>query len=214
MNRVLIFSVLWPGSQERERDKSSTPSNIGFTLLELLVVIGIIAVLSTIAMAALNTARAKARDTIRIHELRQVRDALDQYYGDYGIYPKASGAGNGVQWGGSWNNWVVMTGGDALDLKVVLKPYIEKLPASVGQNSAAPFGCCAYSYFVSEDGSSYDLIVILESDNKERCELKNWTSYTGGYIGIIPWYPGSIGASWCGASMSSFPLAKYIWADH
>jgi len=59
----------------------------GFTLVELLVVISIIALLSTIATVSLGSARAKARDTTRIATMKQLSTALEQYYADQGGYP-------------------------------------------------------------------------------------------------------------------------------
>jgi prepilin-type N-terminal cleavage/methylation domain-containing protein len=53
----------------------------GFTLIELLVVIAIIGILSTIGLVALNGARAKARDTQRLHDIRQYALAM-LFYAD------------------------------------------------------------------------------------------------------------------------------------
>ena len=59
----------------------------GFTLIELLVVIAIIGLLASVVLAALNSARGKARDTERIQSLDAFRTALEIYYSDYGKYP-------------------------------------------------------------------------------------------------------------------------------
>lgn len=54
-------------------------SGKGFTVLELLVVIGIIGLLVALALVGLNKAREKSRDDSRISNLRQVRIALEDY---------------------------------------------------------------------------------------------------------------------------------------
>ena len=59
----------------------------GFTLIELLVVISIISLLSSIVMASLSQARAKARDTKVIGDFRQIQTALSLYYDKYKKYP-------------------------------------------------------------------------------------------------------------------------------
>lgn len=59
----------------------------GFTLVELLVVISIISLLSSVVFASVNSARAKARDARRVAELNQIRLALGLYYDDKNAYP-------------------------------------------------------------------------------------------------------------------------------
>jgi len=65
----------------------------GFTLVELLVVIAIIGLLAGLAIVALGTARAKARDGRRISDIRQIQTALEMYFADFGGYPTAPAAG-------------------------------------------------------------------------------------------------------------------------
>ncbi|NPV47320.1 MAG: DUF1559 domain-containing protein [Armatimonadetes bacterium] len=60
----------------------------GFTLVELLVVIGIIAVLTAILLPVFAQARAKARSTRCVANLRQLGMAMAMYMDDYdGHYP-------------------------------------------------------------------------------------------------------------------------------
>ena len=69
--------------------KKNNKINEGFTLIELLVVIAIISLLATIVMVSLNTARAKARDSRRVSDIRQLQLALQMYYDAAGSYPAA-----------------------------------------------------------------------------------------------------------------------------
>lgn len=56
----------------------------GFTLVELLVVIALIGMLSSIVLVSLGPTRAKARDGKRISEVRQMALALEQEAADGG----------------------------------------------------------------------------------------------------------------------------------
>jgi len=53
----------------------------GFTLIELLVVIAIIGTLSGIVLVSLGSARKRARDAVRMSDMRQVVSAQELYYG-------------------------------------------------------------------------------------------------------------------------------------
>lgn len=70
--------------------KKSNFSKKGFTLIELLVVIAIIGLLSSIVLVSLNSARAKARDSRRMQDLRQLQIAMEMYLDKYGSYPIVS----------------------------------------------------------------------------------------------------------------------------
>lgn len=93
----------------------------GFTLIELLVVIGIITILATIVLVAINPARqfAISRDTARRNDLYQILNAVHQYSVDNnGQFPTQ------IQ----TNNWIdIGTGG--LNLTSILTPtYIPAIP--------------------------------------------------------------------------------------
>src|SRR5579872_2213577 len=64
----------------------------GFTLIELVISIGILAILAVFALAALNPLQqfAKARDGQRKSDLGQIQRMLEQYYQDHGNYPTSS----------------------------------------------------------------------------------------------------------------------------
>lgn len=51
----------------------------GFTLIEVVVVAGIIAVLATVVLANMSEAKQKARDTQRVSDLQQVQTAVRVY---------------------------------------------------------------------------------------------------------------------------------------
>lgn len=59
----------------------------GFSLVELLVVISIIAVLSAVLMVNFVGMRERSRDTQKIQDLNAIKDALKMYYNDKQTYP-------------------------------------------------------------------------------------------------------------------------------
>ncbi|MFA5991420.1 MAG: type II secretion system protein [Candidatus Doudnabacteria bacterium] len=63
----------------------------GFTLIEITVVVSIIALLASVLLVALNSARKKARDARRMADMKQITTALDFYYDTNGSYPNVSG---------------------------------------------------------------------------------------------------------------------------
>lgn len=66
-----------------ERKKS------GFTLIELMVVLAVIATLLTLALPSYFSSLEKSREAVLQQNLVLLRDTLDKYYGDKGKYPAA-----------------------------------------------------------------------------------------------------------------------------
>jgi general secretion pathway protein G len=71
----------------RSRRQSSGTSSFGFTLIELVVVLSIIALLLTIAAPRYFKSVEKSKETVLRSNLAMTRDALDKFYGDNARYP-------------------------------------------------------------------------------------------------------------------------------
>jgi len=59
----------------------------GFTLIELLTVIAIIGILSSVLLVQLGGARAKARDSRRMGDLKALQQSIELYYSKCNHYP-------------------------------------------------------------------------------------------------------------------------------
>ena len=63
-------------------------SKKGFSLIELLVVIGIMSILTTIVYVSINQTRSKSRDQERISAILKIKLGLEYYYNLYEVYPQ------------------------------------------------------------------------------------------------------------------------------
>lgn len=121
----------------------------GFTLIELLVVIAIVGLLGTISVISLNTARTKARDARRLADARQIVNACEMYFYDYGRYPYLYGFQYIYS---NTSNWLL--------LEEELSPYISKLP--IDPKNRVPF---YYTYFFDPSSNDFYLGIRLEEEN-------------------------------------------------
>lgn len=142
----------------------------GFTLMELIIVIGIIALLLAVVLALLGDAKVKRRDTQRVTTLHQIKNALELYYSANGTYPSTSGA---------FINSTDATWDTSSVLKTGLSQYIAKLSVDPLNNAADPWTAGNYSFSYAFDPATmttYDLVGQLEaSNNKLRCGLRGTT---------------------------------------
>jgi general secretion pathway protein G len=62
---------------------------LGFTLVELLVVLAILALLLTLAVPRYFSSIERAKEATLRQDLNLIRESIDKYYADNGIYPKS-----------------------------------------------------------------------------------------------------------------------------
>ncbi len=62
-------------------------SSLGFTLIEVMVVVTIIGLLSSTVLVATTSSRASARDASQVNEIKQIQNALELYRVRNGDYP-------------------------------------------------------------------------------------------------------------------------------
>ncbi|MFA6016521.1 MAG: prepilin-type N-terminal cleavage/methylation domain-containing protein [Patescibacteria group bacterium] len=110
----------------------------GFTFIEILVVVTIIALLTTVAVISYSSFLKQGRDAKRKADLEQVRAALEMYKSSNDTYPV-----------GVWTNLSVLTGATI---------YIQSLPTDP-KDSTNDF------YYGSADGSDYILAAQLENSS-------------------------------------------------
>lgn len=130
----------------------------GFTLIELLVVIAIIGILSSVVLASLNTARAKARDTQRLSDMHQLVIALSIYYNQNGTYPST---GSSVSWRSAcptYGGYVATTGANAW-IPNIAPAFIPTVPFDP---KPGPAGYQCYLY--TSDGTNYMLLAYYSAE--------------------------------------------------
>lgn len=142
--------------------------HLGFTVVELIVVIVVIAVLVSITAIAYRTTQADSRNKKRQADVTMLQAALDEYYSDNGRYPQPTGC--------EYSTARECVSGQAWNL-LRDEGYLQKVPmpdlATTHHTSGvnrAPDGKAYYLYFV-ETPSIYSIYVPMETNND--CKVTN-----------------------------------------
>jgi general secretion pathway protein G len=128
----------------------------GFTLVELMVVIAIIGILTTVVMTNMSQTKTKARDAKRASDIAQIQLALELYFNRCNKYPNTltSGANNGCPSG------------------VTLGLFLSPIPVPPPGTSNV-----AYSYAsLGANCTSYHLGATMESQNSSFQSDANYNS--------------------------------------
>ncbi len=112
----------------------------GFTLIEMLVVVAIIGILSSVILVGLTGTRKQGRDTRRIADLRQVQTGLELYFNKNGAFPDP----------GNWTSLSTALTGAGLGINTIPKD---------------PLSTQTYYYGVSAARDEYVLGARLEDAN-------------------------------------------------
>jgi len=135
----------------------------GFTMVELLVVIAVIAFIMTAAIYMINSARIKARDTKRLSDIKQLERTLKIYYNENGKYP--GNPGNGTDdW---YKNDLCTNGGSYPKFSTLFSGLINPLPNDPNNNNYSNQGCYWYwaKNFNSTGAQGYIIVMNPEDNN-------------------------------------------------
>jgi prepilin-type N-terminal cleavage/methylation domain-containing protein len=172
----------------------------GFTLVELMVVVTIIALLSAVIFVNFNEARMSSRDKARMTSLKELQLSLELYKSQYGRYPAAGCSAGATEFAGPGTatasgfrecaNYIV---GHAAPATFV-PDFISSLPTDPKFETEPNRG---FYYRTNATGSSYKLMVY------DAVELEFITSYTNDFARC----PAAAGA--CGAAIPGTTYAIY-----
>jgi prepilin-type N-terminal cleavage/methylation domain-containing protein len=129
----------------------------GFTLVELLIVIAILSILSTLGVSNFQSARIKARDIARKSDLATIAKSLEAYVNDHRSYPLSNSSNkiicnspNICDWGAPFSDGTTL--------------YTSTLPREAKTTQ---------QYIYVSDGQSFSLYAHLENTNDPAIQSFN-----------------------------------------
>jgi prepilin-type N-terminal cleavage/methylation domain-containing protein len=148
----------------------------GFTLIEILIVVAIIAILASVVLVGLGPTQQSGRDARRLSDLREVQTGLELYYGKCGYYPGASAAsGCPTSWTAATYAGLYGTNGQdgVLGMSGIGVSSVPTDPSANGK----------YYYATDANGDSYILEAKLENLNNSaftNYQAPGTSNYTAG----------------------------------
>jgi prepilin-type N-terminal cleavage/methylation domain-containing protein len=185
----------------------------GFTLVEIIVVVAVISILSSMGMYGYMQAGKKSRDFDRQADLRTLKTAIELYKQKNGRYPAACN-GPGA-WSGQLGTTYACPGGSAQYIIGLAPGYIRFLPQDKRLNGTDS----GYVYATNTDGTVYKIEarktveseVVSYSHPLKSCEA---TDSSTGYCDDV--YPSGSKPQWCeeGDPLQRFQTSYAIWGGY
>lgn len=165
----------------------------GFTLVELLIVVGVLTVLVGSVLVVLNpdALRSRSRDAKRIADLKNIQASLELYITDNNAYPTSGPAGVSCAksvWENISKGPVGSDTGSSCIFKALVPAYTKNLEVDpLSSTAQPPSNPCTedasanyrYNYVTDDNSSRYVLTAILETDEYlagHSCsQLSNWS---------------------------------------
>lgn len=167
--KVIRYSLFEKSKVSQRR----TTNQLGFTLIELMVAISIVAILSTIGMVMFSSAQGTARDAKRKGDLEDIKKALFEYKAATGSFCPLNTA-SGCSWAAAVNdttpsggNGWGFEGTNANSLKNTILTYFKQAL----HDPKCPAGTCSgwSDYYLSITYETFVLSAQLENGAFTTC---------------------------------------------
>ena len=153
----------------------------GFTLVELIVVITILAILWTIAFISLQWYAKDARDSVRAQDIANIKKSLELFITEKWFYPNPSNATDiTYSWWVVWSQWIVWNS------------VVENL-WQLNKKPVDPILATEYSYSRTNAKTEYELSWILEWWGVAQTTVLNQAKAATNFMAIVWWnYNGKV----------------------
>ena len=117
----------------------------GFTILELMIAIAIIALLAAATITMYDSAKVKSRDSKRAADMVQIQNGLNLYFTDHSLFPVFPGG-------------ITITGNDAFSMALINGGHMAGVPID-------PSPTYSYTYASNSSGTTYQITFCIEGDS-------------------------------------------------
>jgi prepilin-type N-terminal cleavage/methylation domain-containing protein len=190
---------------------------LGFSLIEILVVISLIAILTVIGAVSYTESSKSSRDVERQGDLRNLQNAIELYKNRNGVYPPQCTASGGGGWSGQMGTNFECTDGNGGQYIVGLAPeYISVLPTDPRPDGANS------GYVYRTNGTSYKLMAMntVEAETVtwrhefSSCDIDPNNTATsdievGGWCTVV--FPSNNRPIWCEETNVRFQKTYAVW---
>ncbi len=122
----------------------------GFTIIEMLIVVTILAMLAGILVPVLEDSASSARDARRAADLKAVQSALEAYKRANGSYPDTSG-----QWLGDASNY----GSKGYDATGYIPGLVPDFLPALPKDPDSTYPSAEAGYMYKSDGTDYKFVI-------------------------------------------------------
>lgn len=144
----------------------------GYTLIELMVVISIVGLLATFAIIGLGSIGPKTRDAKRLHDIKQIQNALNYYYFDHNAYPVGT---YDSRFEDQWAEFSAF----------FVPAYMKSVPIDPKNRGGDGAMCddCGEYYYQSFTGENYHLATYLAVDGSNTVGSNEYGPYYSVNVG-------------------------------
>lgn len=180
----------------------------GFTVVEMLVVVGIISVLASVIYFSGQEGSAQSRDAERQADLRNLETALELYKNRYGRYPQGcNGAGS---WSGQVGTQYDCPDEDPSYIVGLAPEFIRTLPSDPRPNGDDS----GYVYLTNADGTAYKLYVWRSVEQESVDQDHPFVSCDIYGLCSDVYYAGNGLPSWCQSTNNDFQSSYAVWGGY